>query len=139
MRSSQNESTPSLTQAVTRSATRAEAATETPQSAADVWPRVESVDRAGAAGRLRRVWRLVVSNTGAEPARSVGVRLEPEGSGEHVPTVLGTERVVEILAPGGEAGYELALHMNVAPQARCYVTWVDDAGEHENVATVRFF
>jgi hypothetical protein len=125
-----------LTQAVTRSATRTEAATETPRVQAEVWPRVEGSDRLSGSGRTRRVWRLILSNVGAEPARRVRFRLEPESPGEHAPRVLET-RELEVLAPGGEAGFPLMVAMGMSSQARCVVEWEDSAGEHENVATVR--
>lgn len=46
---------------------------------------------------------------------------------------------LEILAPGSDARYLLLLHMGVAAQVRCIVSWEDQLGIHENVATLRFF
>lgn len=133
-----------LTRAVTRDGARAEAAAESPTRAvADVWPRVESRERVETDSRGRtktsRRWALVLANTGADPARQVRHRLEPENEGDDLPFELDGGGELEVLAPGGEARYSLALHMGVAAQARCVVTWQDDAGEHENRATLRFF
>lgn len=74
-----------------------------------------------------------------EPARRVRFRLEEETPGDTLPFVPEDRKELEALAPGGEAGYPLAIYMGVAPQARCVVTWEDSAGEHENVATLRFY
>jgi hypothetical protein len=133
-----------LTRAVTRDGARAEVAAESPaRAAADVWPRVESrehveTDSRGRAKTSRR-WAIVLANTGGEPARLVRHRLEPENEGDDLPFELDGDGELEVLAPRGEARYSLALHMGVAAQARCVVTWQDDAGEHENRSTLRFF
>jgi hypothetical protein len=133
-----------LTRAVTRDGARAEVSAESPTRAiADVWPRVESRERVqtDSRGRVRtsRRWELVLANTGGVPARAVRHRLEPEDEGDNLPLQHGDDRELEALAPGQEARYGLTLHMGVAPQARCVVTWQDDDGEHENRATLRFF
>jgi hypothetical protein len=130
-----------LTQGVTESATRREAATDVSRSRATVWPRVESdrVPRAGPIGSYRTEWRLVLANTGQEAARDVRFRLEPENPDDQLPQVLGGEDALESLAPGGEARYPLALFMGAAAQVRCVVSWTDTAGAHENTATLRFF
>ena len=46
---------------------------------------------------------------------------------------------LETLAPKSDARYGLFLHMGVAAQVRCVVSWEDAGGEHENSATLRFF
>jgi hypothetical protein len=132
-------------------AARAEAAVEardsppdTPHAGADVWPHVESSEqvRTDAKGRVRteRRWELVLANVGTEPARTVQHRLEPENESDDMPFLINEgERPLEVLAPKGEARYELAMHMGVAPQARCVVTWEDSTGAQENRATLRFF
>lgn len=61
------------------------------------------------------------------------------GAISHLPIDPNDDRELEVLAPGSEASYVLTLHMGVAPQARCVVTWEDLAGEHENRATLRLF
>jgi hypothetical protein len=48
-------------------------------------------------------------------------------------------RLLVALPPAGDARFALALHMGVAEQGRCVVTWEDSAGEHENGWTLRFF
>jgi hypothetical protein len=141
-----------LTQAVTRSNTRAEISTEvSPDVAsaepllkvADVWPRIESSESVNtdSKGRVKteRRWSIVLSNTGKQPARNVRYRLEPEDEGDGLPMDLGDDRGLEILAPASEASYPIVLYSGVASQARCVVTWEDGAGEHENQATLRFY
>jgi hypothetical protein len=132
-----------LTTAVTRDTARAEAAAQGPQPGADIWPRVESSERVttDSRGRARtqRQWKLILANTGTEPARNVQHRLEPEAEGEDLPLQIDEGIPLETLAPGGEAGYGLYFHMGTAPQARCVVTWEDSRGEREHRATLRFF
>lgn len=132
-----------LIRAVTRDSTRAEAAVGTPRAGADVWPRIESSEQARTDLRGRvtasRQWRLVLANSGSHPARNVRYRLEAENEDDDLPFDQNDGRALEVLAPGSEASYLLILHMGVAPQARCIVTWDDVAGEHENRATLRFF
>jgi hypothetical protein len=113
---------------------------------ADVWPHVESSEqvKTDARGRTKteRRWELVLTNTGSEPARNVQHRLEPENEGDQLPIEIneqGDARGLEVLAPGGNAPYVLALFGGIAPQARCVVTWEDSAGTHENRATLRFY
>jgi hypothetical protein len=131
-------------QAVARSEARSEAALEEPATAgAEVWPRVENRERqtSDSKGRIstKRDWQLVLSNTGQEAARDVRHRLEPEGEDDQLPIDRDDDRGLEVLAPGTEAHYPMMMFMGVAPQARCVVTWTDSSGEHENIATLRFF
>jgi hypothetical protein len=130
-----------LNQAITQTATRAEAVTEMPPARATVWPRVESsrVPSGSRMGGYRTDWRLVLANTGEEAAHDVRFRLEPEKPDDQPPQVMDGDAALESLAPGSDAKYALALFMGAAPQARCVVSWTDTAGEHENVATLRFF
>jgi len=132
-----------LSWAVTKSKTGAEASTEAPRIRADVWPRIESSEsvRTDAKRRIktRRRWALVLTNTGEEAARNVRHRLEEEDSGDALPLELDERRDLEVLAPGGEASYTLVMHGGIAGQARCVVSWEDSSGEHQNVATLRFF
>jgi hypothetical protein len=132
-----------LNRAISQSGARAEAAVQQQPAAAEVWPRIESSEstRADLKGRLRteRKWQLVLANTGEEPAREVAYVLEPEASDDELPLQVGNNAPLEVLAPNGEARYNLAMHLGVAPQARCKVTWQDRNGQHENVATLRFF
>jgi hypothetical protein len=133
-----------LSHAVTRDTTRAEAAVEKPTADADVWPRIESSERVKTDSKSRvktdRRWNLVLANTGAEPARNVRYHLEAENEGDHLPMDPDGDRRLEVLAPYGEASYLLILHMGVAPQVRCVVSWEGADGEHhENTATLRLF
>lgn len=132
-----------LNRAVTRDNTRAETAAETPRAGAEVWPRIESSEhvKTDSKGRVKtsRRWQLVLANTGTEPACKVRYRLEAESEGDDLPLDQNDDRELEVLAPAGEASYGLILHMGVAPQVRCIVTWEDTTGEHENRATLRFF
>jgi hypothetical protein len=136
-----------INQAIARAGARAEGAAEQPSAAtAEVWPRVESSEHptTDPRGRIstKREWQLVLSNTGTEPARDVSYRLEAEGDAdaqEELPLDIGDQRPLEVLAPGSDARYQLMMHMGVAPQARCVVSWSDAGGEHENTATLRFF
>lgn len=132
-----------LSQAVGRDGALAQRAATATRTPADVWPRIESSEelKTDSKGRVKasRRWRLVLSNTGQEPALNVRYRLEPEGDDGELPPVLDDVRTLEVLAPGGEASYTLVMHMGVASQARCIVTWDDAEGEHDNQATLRFF
>ena len=130
-----------LNQAITRTATRAEAMTEVPPAGATVWPRVESsqVPAGGRLGSYRTEWRLVLANTGEEAARDVQFRLEAENPDDQLPDVMDGDAALESLAPGSDAEYALLRSMGAASQARCVVSWTDSGGEHENVATLRFF
>ncbi len=124
-----------INRAVSRSEARGEAVTEAGPGGASVWPRVvSSLDSHG-----NKQWQLVLANTGAEPARNVVHRLEPENEGDMLPDELDGDSGLESLAPAGEAPYYLAVHMGIASQFRCVVAWEDSAGEHENTATVRLF
>jgi hypothetical protein len=130
-----------LSRAVTRDDVRAEAAVERSRQPAEVWPRVESSEQVStdSKGRMktRRRWQLVLANTGAEPARNVRYRLEAENDGDNLPIEPDDQRELEVLPPNGEAPYVLMLHMGVAHQVRCIVTWEDATGEHEHRATLR--
>jgi hypothetical protein len=145
-----------LTTAVTALRTRAEAqaeATAEPENHAterraspqgtEVWPRIERSEavKTDSKGRLKTEnrWQLVLSNTGDEPARRVRYRLEAEGPDDNLPLQTDDSGELKVLAPHTDAAYTLFMHMGVADQARCVVTWEDSAGERENVATLRFF
>jgi hypothetical protein len=145
-----------LTTAVTALRTRAEAQAEataepgedateraTPSRGTEVWPRVERSEavRTDSKGRVKTEnrWQLVLSNTGDEPARRVRYRLEGESPDDDLPLQGDDPGELEALAPHTDAAYTLFMHMGVADQARCVVTWEDSAGEREKVATLRFF
>jgi len=113
---------------------------ETAETPANVWPRIESRDQPTLTLRgTRRTYALVVANTGPEPALHVRHRLESENDGDQIPMYVQPPVEVESLAPGGEARYGLVVTLGTAPQVRCVVRWEDSAGEHENVATLRYF
>ncbi len=132
-----------ILRAATQAAASTEAAATATPSPAMIWPRIDSADvvKTDRQGRVRtqRRLRLVLSNSGQAPARNVRFRLEPETEGEGMPLLLDEERPLEVLPPQGEASYGIHLHSGVAAQARCVVSWEDDAGFHENSATVRFY
>lgn len=145
-----------LTAAVTKLRTRAEAqvavtadpgggATEStaPSRGTEVWPRIErsEVVKTDSKGRVKTEnrWQLLLSNSGDEPAKQVRYRLEPESPDDNLPIQTDDSDELEVLAPHTDAAYTLIMHMGVADQARCVVSWQDSAGERENVATLRFF
>ena len=105
---------------------------------ADVWPRIESrpSSRPG-----QQQHQLVLTNTGSEPARNVGFRLEPdERAPGSMPIFTAGQADIDILAPyGGEVRYSVVLTLGSAAQVKCSVHWTDSAGEHKNEATLRFF
>ncbi|MGA9633881.1 MAG: hypothetical protein WBQ41_01445 [Solirubrobacterales bacterium] len=113
-------------------------------SGAEVWPRVERSEqvRTDSKGRIKTQnrWELVLENTGHEPARHVHFRLEPENEEDEVAMLAANDPgELEVFAPRSDASYLLIMSMGVAEQARCVVSWEDSAGEHENIATLRFF
>jgi nucleoside 2-deoxyribosyltransferase len=119
------------------------AAFAAPVHGAVVWPRVETKEKVetDSKGRVRtrRSWFLVLENAGDAPALNVRFRIEPEEGDEEegVPRVINEDRPLEVLAPHGVASYPMVVSMATGPQARCIVTWEDDAGPHEQVATIR--
>jgi len=121
-----------LATAISESRTEAEvSARSSGIGGADVWPRVE---------RTGRNTKLRITNSGTEVAKNVRFRLEKENEADgDLPVERSQDNLLEALAPNGDADYLLFLHMGVADQARCVVTWEDSGGEHENAATVRFF
>jgi hypothetical protein len=113
---------------------------------AEVWPRVEANEyqEMDSRGRVRmsRNWYLVLSNTGHAPARDVRFDLhkvsdqgevwsvDRDSNGDDAPDV-------EVLAPGGDARFTIFAAMGSAVQVRGVVTWTDDRGPQQNVATLR--
>jgi hypothetical protein len=132
-----------LTRAVSMMRGRAEARVETTQSGAAIWPRIERSERTDfdARGRptTRTEYHLILSNTGVEPARRVRHVLEAEEEGSEPPMEVDPSSELEVLAPGGEAPYNLFVSMGSAGQVRCKVQWADSRGEQENFATLRLF
>lgn len=132
-----------VNRAVTRVQTRGEAVTTGAAAHAEVWPRIETSERVktDSKGRVKSDtrWLLVLANTGSEVAHVVEHRLEAENDDDQLPLQINEDRELEALAPRGEARYNLAMYSGVAAQARCVVKWRDSRGEHENVATLRFF
>jgi len=102
---------------------------------ADVWPRMESH------GFPSPSYRLVLANTGSEPALRVSYRLEAESDADRdrLPRGIGSEPSVESLAPHGEIRFPIGIYLGTASQFRCVVEWTDSAGEHANVATLSVF
>jgi hypothetical protein len=119
------------------------------QAVAEVWPRVESDERVKSDSRNRlrttRRWYLVLANTGDAPARNVEFRIEVVDAPHDAEAwVVHTGRprgekpeAIESLAPGGDIRFPILASLGTVPQARCVVTWEDDRGEQENVATLR--
>jgi len=139
-----------LASAITRDQARArlqiqQATGQPPERVAEVWPRVDSSERTQvlSGGRINtmRDWYLVLSNTGNAPARNVRVRIEHSNGQGNLWTILGegadSQPEVEVLAPHSEIRFRIAVAMGDATQVRCIVSWVDDRGEQQNIATVR--
>jgi hypothetical protein len=112
---------------------------------AEVWPRVEAregVIQFGSDRTLpKRDWYLVLTNTGDGPARDVEASLTAS-DGSHFDGILagdGTNQDVhiEILAPHGEVRFGLLLFAETASQVSCMVSWSDERGRQENMATLR--
>jgi hypothetical protein len=104
--------------------------------AAEVWPRVDSVDQSG-----QRNWYLVLHNTGDGPARDVGVEIEADSSNGH-PWEIITERKgdgpdLAVLAPRSEVRFHIAASLVSATQVNCTVSWTDFRGKQENIASLR--
>jgi hypothetical protein len=112
---------------------------------AEVWPRAESTEdiiRFGSGRTMRtRNWLLVLYNTGDAPALDVRVMFEPYADNDVLWRIYtdppGAEPQIESLAPHGEIKYSLITASGMATQARCIVSWSDDRGKQENVATLR--
>ncbi|MDX6261094.1 MAG: hypothetical protein QOH84_2782 [Kribbellaceae bacterium] len=129
-----------LAQAVTRDASRAELQVSTGRSA-EVWPRVESSERVRTDSKGRtsssRTWKLVLANTGDDPARDVRFEVDDDSwqveHGRYEPT----DPDIPILAPGGDASFTIFVSMGTEPQTQCTVTWDDDRGPQSNTATLR--
>lgn len=121
----------SATRASRETEIKTAARTDAPDKPADVWPRIEKTHGASS-------YKLVLTNTGSEPARRVRHRLEAENEGDGLPDEFGDPAELEVLAPGGDARFTLLITMGTAEQFRCVVNWADSAGEHENVATLRY-
>lgn len=103
---------------------------------AEVWPRVDSVDRSG-----KRNWYLVLNNTGDGPARDVRVEIEADSSNSH-PWEIVTERHeggpdLPVLAPHSEVRFHISASLVSASQVSCRVSWTDPRGEQENIASLR--
>lgn len=138
-----------LSNAITQARTRGEVQLETSPSgeqakAAEVWPRVESEDRAktDSKGRVKtsRNWYLVLANTGDAPASNVQFTTETDSSESGDAWFVHRdedESSVEVLAPHGEVRFSIFASFGSAQQVRCTVTWTDERGERMNSATLR--
>ncbi|MFJ5266301.1 hypothetical protein ACIQAC_38195 [Streptomyces sp. NPDC088387] len=103
---------------------------------AEVWPRVDSADRAG-----RRNWYLVLHNTGHGPARDVRVEIEADSPSGY-PWEIATEREgdgpdLAVLAPRSEVRFQISASLASATQVKCTVSWADFRGDQKNVASLR--
>ena len=112
---------------------------------AEVWPRVEareSVIRFGSDRTLpKRDWYLVLANTGDGPARDVKASLTASDGSDFDGILAGDgsdrDAHIEILAPHGEVRFGLVLFAETPPQVNCAVSWSDERGRQENMATLR--
>jgi len=109
---------------------------------AEVWPHVDSTEYRPFSDRpmTARNWYLVLANTGEAPAQAVQVRLEPYREDDRVWRILDqspTQPLVESLAPHSEVKFPLAIDMAMARQVRCVISWTDERGPQENLATLR--
>lgn len=124
-----------------RTAEHDQTATSTvPTSSRGVWPRVESSEyvETDTRGRMktRRRHQFVLSNQTGGPALDVHYEFDlPPGE---VFDVLsrGTDDVLHVMPPGGEARFPLALTLGSATRADCRVHWSDHEGQHITEATV---
>jgi hypothetical protein len=121
---------------------------QVPVRVAELWPRLESSESAieFPDRRVRlpyRNWRLVLTNTGDAPARDVRVALEAYNNQESAWVISRDEDHsdgepdVEVLAPHGEIAFPLSITREMPGQVRAVVSWSDDRGRQENVATLR--
>jgi hypothetical protein len=117
---------------------------QVPQRIAEVWPRIDSSERTNYLGNgptTTRNWYLVLANTGDAPARNVRVKLEPYSDGQRAWDILAdnveSETEIEVLAPHTEVRFLVVATMGMSPQIRCIVSWSDERGEQENIATLR--
>jgi hypothetical protein len=104
---------------------------------AEVWPRAESQERRDGI----RDWVLVVANTGNAPAQSVSVRFRDldgsVSSWEIVDAGQDSEAYIEVLGPHSEARFDLFHGFGDPVQMNCFVSWSDERGVQENMATLR--
>lgn len=135
-----------LTRMVTSDQVSAEAsAQKSAKTSADVWARIDTQDRQkpDSKGRIKhnRRWEIVLYNSGEAAAKNVRFRMEKEKpeNDSALPTIMSDGRVLEVLAPKGEARWVIAMHMAVVDQARCIINWDEDGEERENIVTLRFF
>ncbi len=109
---------------------------------AEVWPRVESREDVIRFGSDRiiptRNWYLVLTNTGDAPARDVRVDLSgSDSSWELLGTRSAQESDIEVLAPHSETRFQLLIVAESPLQMNCTVSWSDERGRQENMATLR--
>ncbi|MCG8926146.1 DUF4062 domain-containing protein [Lentzea sp. CC55] len=129
-----------LVQAVSRDQARADLQrqedTAPPAPIAEVWPRIESYERQ-IGNRSTRDWRLVLHNTGSAPANNVYFSLDDENTWHVMRNSENPDEPdVEILAPGGEAKFHMAVTFASASRALCTVQWDDSRGRQQNSATL---
>lgn len=111
----------------------------------EVWPRIDSRENpikfSGGRTIPNRDWFLVLENTGDAPARDVRVEWSDADGDDISWKTLGfeldAEPHVEALAPHSEVRFGLLVVMETPRQMNCTVSWSDDRGRQENMATVR--
>ncbi len=96
---------------------------------------------AGGQPERLRTTAVLEADCAKRPGRTHALRcrLEAEDPDDNLPLQSDDPGELEVLAPHADAAYTLLMHMGVADQARCVVTWEDSTGERDNVATLRFF
>ena len=101
---------------------------------AEVWPRVESQESPNGF----RDCSLVLTNTGDAPAESVRARLLNIDGSDLSRDILDADSDQEIcIGPHDEVRFNLFQGFGGPVQMDCFVSWSDERGIHENMATLR--
>jgi hypothetical protein len=112
---------------------------------AEVWPRLDSKERtinfSGNRSLTMREWYIVLHNTGDVPARDVKVSFksvsEDDSPWEIWSGTSGQEPNIDVIGPHDELRFQLLLVEESAVQMNCVVSWSDERGRQENLATLR--
>jgi hypothetical protein len=123
-----------------------QSAGQAPLLIAEIWPRVESAEQFasfGGRGQPVRIrdWFIVLTNTGGAPAQNVTITLKPISEGD-IPWRIfsdtpNSEPQIDVLAPNGEARFQLLVVDQMPIQMNCVVSWSDQRGRQQNTATLR--
>ena len=133
-----------LAAAISRDQGRADLRLQAAARQAEVWPRVETRESFirfdSKRTRPKRDWYLILANTGDGPARDVrAILAASDGSNFDGILMDAPDRVAQIdrLAPHSEVRFGLLLYAQTPPQVNCTVSWFDERGRQENIATLR--